>query len=264
MVFDKRFPETLQYHPTQRELDESVAQAKGVLLNDIKRSIYVYRVDCGGCNGCEIEIFASIMPVFDVERFGIKVVATPAHADIMLCTGAVTRSMRMPAIRAYDSIPDPKLVISYGACGNSGGIFHDNYCVWGGTDKLFPVDVYIPGCPPTPHQTIFGFAMALGLLEQKLHAEHYEEVEGEQAFIRHGAVPYKLRSAIEKEARLMAGYKYGKALSTEFIQAMTAGDEQTIGRMDFLIADTDDPRKAEIFRALKDVVSAHIVGEVAE
>lgn len=124
-------------------------------------------MDCGGCNGCEIEIFATLSPLFDAERFGIKVVPSPRHADILLFTGAVTRAMRSPALRAWQSAPDPKICISYGACGNSGGIFHDLYCVWGGTDKIVPVDVYIPGCPPTPAATLYGFAMALGLLEQK-------------------------------------------------------------------------------------------------
>lgn len=94
-------------------------------------------------------------------------VPSPRHADILLFTGAVTRAMRSPALRAWQSAPDPKICISYGACGNSGGIFHDLYCVWGGTDKIVPVDVYIPGCPPTPAATLYGFAMALGLLEQK-------------------------------------------------------------------------------------------------
>lgn len=100
-------------------------------------------MDCGGCNGCEIEIFATLSPLFDAERFGIKVVPSPRHADILLFTGAVTRAMRSPALRAWQSAPDPKICISYGACGNSGGIFHDLYCVWGGTDKIVPVDVYI-------------------------------------------------------------------------------------------------------------------------
>ena len=143
-------PERLQYRPTKIELDESIEKAKATLLKKIKRSVYVYRVDCGGCNGCEIEIFGSITPVFDVERFGIKVVPSPRHADVLLYTGAVTRAMRMPALRAFEAAPDPKIVVSYGACGCTGGIFYDNYCVWGGTDKILPVDVYIPGCPPRP------------------------------------------------------------------------------------------------------------------
>ena len=134
-------PERLQYRPTKIELDESIEKAKATLLKKIKRSVYVYRVDCGGCNGCEIEIFGSITPVFDVERFGIKVVPSPRHADVLLYTGAVTRAMRMPALRAFEAAPDPKIVVSYGACGCTGGIFYDNYCVWGGTDKILPVDV---------------------------------------------------------------------------------------------------------------------------
>lgn len=121
--------------PVPMTVDESIASMKASLLKNIKRSAYVYRVDCGGCNGCEIEIFATLSPLFDAERFGIKVVPSPRHADILLFTGAVTRAMRSPALRAWQSAPDPKICIFYGACGNSGGIFHDLYCVWGGTDK---------------------------------------------------------------------------------------------------------------------------------
>lgn len=102
-------------------LDEQTQKMKRHLLQDIRRSAYVYRVDCGGCNAYEIEIFAAITPVFDAERFGIKVVSSPRHADILLFTGAVTRAMRMPALRAYESAPDHKICVSYGACGAGGG-----------------------------------------------------------------------------------------------------------------------------------------------
>lgn len=250
-------PESLQYRPSKIELDESIEKAKATLLKKIKRSVYVYRVDCGGCNGCEIEIFGSITPVFDVERFGIKVVPSPRHADVLLYTGAVTRAMRMPALRAFEAAPDPKIVVSYGACGCTGGIFYDNYCVWGGTDKILPVDVYIPGCPPSPAQTIYGFAMALGLLEQKLHAEATVEVEGEQADILHPGVPYKLRVAIEREARVMSGYRYGRDLANEFMDALEdapAGDIRT--GMATLIEKQDDPRRVEVYSALQDLVLA--------
>ena len=101
-------------------LDEQTQKMKQHLLQDIRRSAYDYRVDCGGCNACEIEIFAAITPVFDAERFGIKVVSSPRHADILLFTGAVTRAMRMPALRAYESAPDHKICVSYGACGVGG------------------------------------------------------------------------------------------------------------------------------------------------
>ncbi len=88
--------------------DPEITKLKKTLLKDIRRSAYVYRVDCGGCNACEIEIFATITPLFDAERFGIKVVASPRHADILLFTGAVTRAMRVPALRAYEAAPIPR------------------------------------------------------------------------------------------------------------------------------------------------------------
>ena len=243
--------------PVPMTVDESIASMKASLLKSIKRSAYVYRVDCGGCNGCEIEIFATLSPLFDAERFGIKVVPSPRHADILLFTGAVTRAMRSPALRAWQSAPDPKICISYGACGNSGGIFHDLYCVWGGTDKILPVDVYIPGCPPSPAQTIYGFAMALGLLDQKLHAETTVEAAGEQADILHPGVPYKLRVAIEREARAMSGYRYGRDLANEFMDTLEGAPKGDIrGAMALLIDKQDDPRRVEVYSALQDLVLA--------
>lgn len=114
-------PVLTQYVSQPITLDEQTQKMKRHLLQDIRRSAYVYRVDCGGCNACEIEIFAAITPVFDAERFGIKVVSSPRHADILLFTGALTRAMRMPALRAYESAPDHKICVSYGACGAGGG-----------------------------------------------------------------------------------------------------------------------------------------------
>ena len=252
-------PEELQHRLDPLVVDEEVAKAKGKLLNDIKRSVYVYRVDCGGCNACEIEIFASITPVFDVERFGIKVVPTPRHADILVYTGAVTRAMRLPALRAYEAAPDPKIVVSYGACGCTGGIFHDNYCVWGGTDKLLPVDVYIPGCPPTPGQTVYGFAMALGMLAQKQHATHHVEAEGESAPLAFPDIPYNLRVALEREARRMSGYRYGRDLVDEFMGAIEHSDN-VFASLDDLIASQADPRRAEVYGELKGILSAKTIG----
>ena len=247
-------PIQLQAQPDKFTIDESVAKAKAALLNSIKRSVYVYRVDCGGCNACEIEIFASITPVFDVERFGIKVVPTPRHADVLVFTGAVTRSMRMPAIRAYEAAPDPKIVVSYGACGCTGGIFHDNYCVWGGTDKLFPVDLYIPGCPPTPAQTVYGFAVALGLLEQKQHAVHTREAQGDQARLRFDKIPYQVRVALEREARRLSGYRYGRDIVDEFMDAMAADKNDALSGISALIGAQSDPRKAEVLAGLETVL----------
>ena len=98
-MLEDNFPPQFQWKPDPITLDATVEEAKKKLLKSIKRSVYVYRVDCGGCNGCEIEIFATITAVFDAERFGIKVVPSPRHADLLLYTGAMTRSMREPALR---------------------------------------------------------------------------------------------------------------------------------------------------------------------
>lgn len=252
-------PDQLQVKLQQREIDAKVAKAKAALLKNIKRSVYVYRVDCGGCNACEIEIFASITPVFDVERFGIKVVPTPRHADILVYTGAVTRAMRVPALRAYDAAPDPKIVVSYGACGCTGGIFHDNYCVWGGTDKLFPVDVYIPGCPPTPAQTVYGFAVALGLLDQKQHELHLVEEGVGQAAIAYADIPYKLRVELEREARRLSGYRQGRDIGDRFFDAIVDCDD-VMANIDDLIAMEPDPRQVEVFTELKGILEARTIG----
>lgn len=249
--------------PVPVTLDESIARLKSTLLNSIKRSAYVYRVDCGGCNGCEIEIFAAISPLFDAERFGIKVVPSPRHADILLFTGAVTRSMRIPALRAWHSAPDPKICISYGACGNSGGIFHDLYCVWGGTDKIVPVDVYIPGCPPTPAATIYGFAMALGLLDQKIKGQQYDETAAQPAALLHSSLPQPLRTMLDREARRMAGYRYGRQIADKFIDIIVTPDQQTIDQQiaDWLTSHSD-MRLNEIVGRLQHIYQQVLCGEV--
>jgi Ni,Fe-hydrogenase III small subunit len=234
---------------------EQIAKLKQTLLKDIQRSAYVFRVDCGGCNGCEIEIFAAISPVFDAERLGIKLVSSPRHADILLYTGAMTRAMRLPGIRAYEATPDPKIVISYGACGCTGGIFHDLYCVWGGTDPVIPVDLYIPGCPPTPAATIYGFALALGLLDQKLKSRHHTEGPDEAVIPTHPQIPLPLRVALEREARRMAGYRHGRIIVDRFMRLLGAKDIEPVAeRMQRYLDEEDDPRLAEIFARLNDVV----------
>jgi Ni,Fe-hydrogenase III small subunit len=237
--------------------DEQTARLKGALLKDIRRSVFVYRVDCGGCNGCEIEIFAAITPVFDAERFGIKVVSSPRHADILLYTGSMTRSMRIPALRAYHAAPDPKVCVAYGACGCSGGIFHDLYCVWGGADQIVPIDAYIPGCPPTPSATIYGFAMALGILGQKLKASHHIQGEHEHVLPPHPEIPLDLRVDVEREARRMAGYWHGKRIADSFLQLISPRDSQVEPNIRQYLKARDDPRLSEIFARLQDLYAAH-------
>ena len=249
--------------PVPVTLDESIAKLKSTLLTSIRRSAYVYRVDCGGCNGCEIEIFAAISPLFDAERFRIKVVPSPRHADILLFTGAVTRAMRVPALRAWDSAPDPKISISYGACGNSGGIFHDLYCVWGGTDKIVPVDVYIPGCPPTPAATIYGFAMALGLLDQKIKGQQHDEAAREPAALLHPDLPQPLRVLLDREARRMAGYRYGRQIADRFMELVAAPGLQPVEqRISAYLDEQGDMRLNEIVGNLQQIYQQVLRGEV--
>ncbi len=242
-------------------VDKQTTQLKTALLKDIRRSVFVYRVDCGGCNGCEIEIFAAITPIFDAERFGIKVVSSPRHADILLYTGAMTRSMRVPALRAYHAAPDPKVCIAYGACGCSGGIFHDLYCVWGGADQILPIDAYIPGCPPTPSATIYGFAMALGLLGQKLKASHHVQADDEYVRPRYPEIPLGLRVDIERESRRMAGYWHGKRIADSFLDLIAAPDFQADQSIQNCLAQQDDPRLTEIFSRLQEIYLAHSKGK---
>lgn len=238
------------------QLDESATALKQTLLRDIKRSAYVYRVDCGGCNGCEIEIFAAITPLFDAERFGIKVVPSPRHADILLFTGAVTRAMRIPALRAYEAAPDPKICISYGACGCGGGIFHDLYCVWGGSDTIVPIDVWIPGCPPTPAATIYGFAVALGLLDQKLKGINHQQQENEKASLLLPETLPELRILIEREARRLAGYRQGREISDQFLGLLQNGDANTVsGNIEQWLQSANDPRLNEIVHRLQSLLA---------
>ena len=243
-------------------VEEQVNKLKETLLKKIKRSAYVYRVDCGGCNGCEIEIFAAITPVFDAERFGIKVVPSPRHADILLFTGAVTRSMRMPALRAYHSAPNPKICISYGACGCGGGIFHDLYCVWGGSDHIVPIDVFIPGCPPTPAATIYGFAVALGLLEQKLTGKSHDQTGNKQASLLFPNAPLDTRVLVEREARRLAGYYQGRLISDKVIELFENSTAYEFDlKLDAWLEKEDDPRLTEVVHELQKVCLRSTQGE---
>jgi Ni,Fe-hydrogenase III small subunit len=120
------------------------------------RSLAIREVDAGSCNGCELEIHALNNPVYDVERFGIRFVASPRHADVLLVTGPVTRNMKVALERTYAATPDPKWVVAVGDCGCGCGVFEGSYAVIGAVDKVIPVDLHIRGCPPTPTALLEG------------------------------------------------------------------------------------------------------------
>ena len=131
-------------------------------------SPWLIHFNSGSCNGCDIEILATLTPRYDVERFGIKLRGSPRHADILICTGPVTRQARDRLRRIYEQMPDPKFVIAVGSCAISGGVFDGCYNVVGHIDSVIPVDVYVPGCPPRPEAIIDGVSRLLGKLRQEV------------------------------------------------------------------------------------------------
>lgn len=132
------------------------------------RSLWLFHANCGACNGCDIEVINVLTPYYDAERFGIKLIASPRHADVIVISGPVTRQVAPALKRLYNATPDPKLVIAVGACAVGGGIWFDTYSILGGADKVIPVDYYIPGCPPRPEAILHGIAVALGLAPKKV------------------------------------------------------------------------------------------------
>ncbi len=149
-------------------LEESAATLKERVKGRLGRSLHVRQVDAGSCNGCELEIAATANPVFDLERFGVHFVASPRHADVLLVTGPVTRNMEIALRRTYEATPEPRVVVAVGACGCSGGIFGEGtYASLGGVDRVLPVDVYVPGCPPRPHAILNGLLVAMGVREAR-------------------------------------------------------------------------------------------------
>ncbi|MCB8968821.1 MAG: NADH-quinone oxidoreductase subunit B family protein [Ardenticatenaceae bacterium] len=128
-------------------------------------SPWAIHYNSGSCNGCDIEILATLTPRYDVERFGIKLQGSPRHADVLICTGPVTRQSRDRLLRIYEQMPDPKFVIAVGTCAISGGVFQGCYNVIGHIDEVIPVNMYIPGCPPRPEAIIDGVVKLLTSLQ---------------------------------------------------------------------------------------------------
>ena len=140
------------------ELAQSLERASRRRLG---RSLSIREVDAGSCNGCELEIHALNNAFYDLERFGLKFVASPRHADVLLVTGPVTRNMREALERTYAATPDPKWVVAVGNCALDGGLFSGSYAVVGGVSAVVPVDLHIRGCPPTPNALLRGLIALL-------------------------------------------------------------------------------------------------------
>jgi Ni,Fe-hydrogenase III small subunit len=139
-----------------------------IIQKAFTKALWVYHVNTGACNGCDIEVINVLTPYYDVERFGIKLVGSPRHADVLLVSGPVTRPVVDSLRRVYEATPEPKLVFAIGSCAIDGGIWHDSYNVIGGIDKEIPVNFHIPGCPPRPEAIVYGVAQALGLAPKKV------------------------------------------------------------------------------------------------
>ena len=143
------------------------------------KSPWIVHFDCGGCNGCDIEVVASFTPVYDLERFGIVNVGNPKHADALVVTGPVNHRNAQVLRNVYEQMPEPKLVIAVGTCACSGGVFHNCYNILGGVDKVIPVDVYVPGCAARPEAIIDGVVLALQKLQPLNGRAQAEETKAE-------------------------------------------------------------------------------------
>ena len=139
-------------------------------LKDIAaRSPWLYRINAGSCNGCDVELATTaLVPRYDVERLGCVYCGSPRHADIVLITGPLTKHVLAAAQRVYAEIPDPKVTVAVGVCPISGGIFRESYAVCAPIDQYFPVDVNVPGCPPRPPAIIEGVAKAIAIWRSRL------------------------------------------------------------------------------------------------
>jgi Ni,Fe-hydrogenase III small subunit len=142
---------------------ELAAQVNQAARKRLGRSLSIREVDAGSCNGCELEIHALNNAFYDLERFGLRFVASPRHADILLVTGPVTKNMREALERTFNATPDPKWVVAVGDCAIDGGIFADSYAVAGGVKNVVPVDLHIRGCPPSPTALLKGLITLISM-----------------------------------------------------------------------------------------------------
>jgi len=145
-----------------------IARLQQKIRRTLGRALTIREVDAGSCNGCELEIHALGNPYYNLEGLGIRFVASPRHADMLLVTGPVAKHMAIALKRTYDATPEPKLVVAVGDCGCTGGIFGESYASLGRVGNVIPVDVEIPGCPPTPTALLEGILAAIGALPRRV------------------------------------------------------------------------------------------------
>ena len=150
--------------PSEAALAELARAVDREARRKLGRSLSIREVDAGSCNGCELEIHALGNAFYDLERFGLRFVASPRHADVLMVTGPVTKNMREALLRTYDATPDPKWVVALGDCAATGGMFAGSYACIGSVGSVIPVDLTLPGCPPSPANILRGL---LALLEQR-------------------------------------------------------------------------------------------------
>jgi len=155
-------------NPTDGDIERASEQIREMVRRLFKRSLHIRHVDAGSCNACESEIKQLTSPYYDLHRLGIFFTTSPRHADLLLVTGPITRAMEAPLLRTYEAMPDPRLVVAVGACACDGGIFGRSCLTNGRLSRVLPVDVLIPGCPPTPFALIQGLLLAVGRAEQKM------------------------------------------------------------------------------------------------
>jgi len=148
------------WHTERQDIQQAIQQE---ILDILGRALCIRAVDAGSCNACELEIHALNNPYYNIEGLGIKFVASPRHADMLLVTGIVTKNMAEALQMTYDAVPHPKLVVAIGACACDGGIFGESYASCGSVANVLPVDVTVPGCPPPPIDILRGILTALSL-----------------------------------------------------------------------------------------------------
>jgi len=141
----------------------------GLLSRISSRSPWLYRINAGSCNGCDVELATTaLIPRFDVERLGCQYCGSPRHADIVLITGPLTVRVKDKVLRLFEEIPDPKVTVAVGICPISGGVFRGSYSICGPVSKYIPIDVDVPGCPPRPQAIIEGIAKAIEVWKERL------------------------------------------------------------------------------------------------